>query len=301
VIGAAKNVKQSDFDDRIDVLPVADPNIFSMSQRITMAQTELQLAMSNPQMHNLYVAYRKMYEAIGVKNIDQVLPPPPPPLPKDPALENIDALAQKPFQAFPGQDHRAHITAHLNFMATNMVRNNPPVMAALQKNCLEHISLMAQEQIQLEFRQEMQMLPQMQQQAVQNPQMQQQMQQISQKIEARKAILIAEMTEEFMKEEKNITSQFDHDPLLKLKSREVDLKAMENVRKEEETKARINLDKAKLVQNRDITDDKLEQNEDLAQLRADTAIAKSIMSAETKLTSDRMKARDVKTLKGPRR
>ena len=90
-------------------------------------------------------------------------------------------------------------------------------MAALQKNCLEHISLMAQEQIQLEFREEMQMLPQMQQQAVQNPQMQQQMQQISQKIEARKAILIAEMTEEFMKEEKTITSQFDHDPLLKIK------------------------------------------------------------------------------------
>ena len=301
VVGAAKNIKQTDFDDRIDVLPVADPNIFSMSQRITMAQTELQLAMSNPQMHNLYVAYRKMYEAIGVKNIDQVLPPPPPPLPKDPALENIDALAQKPFQAFPGQDHRAHITSHLNFMATNMVRNNPPVMAALQKNCLEHISLMAQEQIQLEFREEMQMLPQMQQQAVQNPQIQQQMQQISQKIEARKAILIAEMTEEFMKEEKNITSQFDHDPLLKLKSREVDLKAMENVRKEEETKARIDLDKAKLVQNKDLTEDKLEQNEDLAHLRADTAIAKSIMSAETKLTSDRMKRKDVKTLKGPKR
>jgi hypothetical protein len=301
VVGAAKNIKQTDFDDRIDVLPVADPNIFSMSQRITMAQTELQLAMSNPQMHNLYVAYRKMYEAIGVKNIDQVLPPPPPPLPKDPALENIDALGQKPFQAFPGQDHRAHITSHLNFMATNMVRNNPPVMAALQKNCLEHISLMAQEQIQLEFREEMQMLPQMQQQAVQNPQIQQQMQQISQKIEARKAILIAEMTEEFMKEEKNITSQFDHDPLLKLKSREVDLKAMENVRKEEETKARIDLDKAKLVQNKDLTEDKLEQNEDLAHLRADTAITKSIMSAETKLTSDRMKRKDVKTLKGPQR
>ena len=301
VVGAAKNIKQADFDDRIDVLPVADPNIFSMSQRITMAQTELQLAMSNPQMHNLYVAYRKMYEAIGVKNIDQVLPPPPPPLPKDPALENIDALAQKPFQAFPGQDHRAHITSHLNFMATNMVRNNPPVMAALQKNCLEHISLMAQEQIQLEFRDELRILPQLQQQATMNPQAKMQLQEISQKIEARKAILIAEMTEEFMKEEKRITSQFDHDPLLKLKSREVDLKAMENQRKEEETKARINLDQAKLVQNREITDDKLEQNEDLAQLRADTAIAKSIMSAETKLTSDRMKAKDVKTLKGPKR
>jgi len=109
------------------------------------------------------------------------------------------------------------------------------------------------------------------------------------------------MTEEFMKEEKAITSQFDHDPLLKLKSREVDLKAMENQRKEEETKARINLDKAKLVQNRDLTEEKLEQNEDLAQLRADTAITKSVMSAETKLTSDRMKRADVKTLKGPKR
>ena len=301
VVGASRMVKQTDFDDRIDVLPMADPNIFSMTQRITLAQTELQLAMSNPQMHNLYVAYRKMYEAIGVKNIDQILPPPPPPLPKDPALENIDALGQKPFQAFPGQDHRAHITSHLNFMATNMVRNNPPVMAALQKNCLEHISLMAQEQIQLEFRDEIKMLPQMQQQAAQNPQVQQQFQEISQKIEARKAILIAEMTEEFMNEEKKITSQFDHDPLLKLKSREVDLKAMENQRKEMETEARINMDKAKLVQNKDLTEDKLEQNEDLAHLRADTAITKSIMSAETKLTSDRMKAKDVKTLKGPTR
>ena len=301
VVGASRVVKLTDFDDRVDILPVADPNIFSMQQRVTLAQTQLQLAMSNPQMHNLYMSYRKMYEAIGIKNIDQILPPPPPPLPKDPALENIDALGAKPFQAFPGQDHRAHITSHLNFMATNMVRNNPPVMAALQKNCLEHISLMAQEQIQLEFRDEMQMLPQMQQQAVQNPQIQQQFQQLSQKIEARKAILIAEMTEEFMQEEKKITSQFDHDPLLKLKSREVDLKAMENQRKEEETKSRIDLDKAKLVQNRDLTEEKLDQNEELAQLRADTAIAKSVMSAETKLTSDRMKAKDVKTLKGPKR
>ena len=81
-----------------------------------------------------------MYEALGVKNIDQVLPPPAPNAPKDPSLENIDALAGKPFQAFPGQDHQAHITAHLNFMATNLVRNNPPIMGALQKNILEHIS-----------------------------------------------------------------------------------------------------------------------------------------------------------------
>jgi hypothetical protein len=133
VVGGQKMIKQSDFDDRVDILPVADPNIFSQTQRISLAQTELQLAMSNPQMHNLYQAYRNMYEAIGVKDVDTVLIRPQPPQPKDPALEHIDSLAGKPFQAFPGQDHRAHMTAHLNFMATNMARNNPTVMASLRE------------------------------------------------------------------------------------------------------------------------------------------------------------------------
>jgi hypothetical protein len=301
VPGAARNVKQADFDERVDILPVADPNIFSMSQRISMAQTQLQLAQSNPEMHNMYMAYRTMYSAIGVKDIDQILPPPPPNQPKDPAIEHIDAMGQKPFQAFPGQDHRAHVTAHLNFMASNFVRNNPSITAALEKNIMEHISLMAQEQVELEFQQEMQMLPQMQQQAANNPQMQQQFEQVSQKIEARKAILIAEMTEDFMKEEKEITSQFDHDPLLKLKQREVDLKAMDAERKAKEDEARLNLDKMKMMQAREINEDKLQQNEDLAKLRADTAIEKSMMSAEVKLTSDAMKARDVNVLKGPKR
>jgi len=278
VVGGQRQIKQTDFDDRIDIVPVADPNIFSMSQRITLAQTELQLATSNPQIHNLYAVYRDMYSALGVKNIDQILPPPPPPMPKDPSLEHIDALGAKPFQAFPAQDHRSHITAHLNFMSTNMVRNNPAVMASIQKNILEHISLMAQEQVQLEFREEMQQMMAMQQMAQQNPQVAQQMQEVSQKIEARKATLIAEMTEEFMQEEKKITSQFDSDPLLKLKAREVDLRAMENERKREADESKSEMDRAKLVQAREINDEKLEQNEDLANLRADTSLTKQQMS-----------------------
>ena len=175
VVGGARNVKQTDFDDRIDVIPVADPNIFSMSQRITLAQTQLQLATSNPQIHNLYQVYRNMYEAIGVKNVDAVLPPPAPNAPMDPSMEHINALTGKPFQAFPGQDHQAHITAHLNFMSTNIVRNNPAIMAAIQKNILEHISIMAQEQVQLEFREQMLQMQQMQMQATTDPMMQQQM------------------------------------------------------------------------------------------------------------------------------
>ena len=231
VVGGARNIKQTDFDDRVDIVPVADPNIFSMSQRITLAQTQLQIATSNPQLHNMYQIYRNMYNAIGVKNIDAVLPPPAPVAPVDPSLEHINAMGMKPFQAFPGQDHRAHITAHLNFMSTNMVRNNPTIMAAIQKNILEHISIMAQEQVQLEFREQMQQMMMLQQQAAMNPQAQQQLQMLTNQVEARKAVLIAEMTEEYMKEEKEITSQFDSDPLLKLKSREVDLRAMENERK----------------------------------------------------------------------
>ena len=144
VVGGARTIKQIDFDDRIDIIPVADPNIFSQSQRISLAQTQLQLAQSNPQIHNLYAAYRKMYEAIGIKDVNQILPPPAQVQPIDPSVEHINALNAKPFQAFPGQDHRAHITAHLNFMSTNMVRNNPVVMAAIQKKILEHISIMAQ-------------------------------------------------------------------------------------------------------------------------------------------------------------
>jgi hypothetical protein len=274
VVGGQRMIKQSDFDDRVDILPVADPNIFSQTQRISIAQTELQLATSNPQMHNMYQAYRNMYEALGVKNIDSVLIKPMQPTPKDPALEHIDALAGKQFQAFPGQDHRAHITAHLNFMATNIARNNPMVMASLEKNIFEHISLMAQEQIELEFRDELVQLQQM----AQNPQMQQQVMMLTQRIESRKAQLIAEMMEEFMNEEKKITSQFDNDPIAKLRSRELDLRAMENDRKEREGKERMNLDKMKTMMNQANQDEKLEQNEELAKLRADTSIEKTILS-----------------------
>ena len=281
VVGGQKMIMQSDFDDRVDILPVADPNIFSQTQRISLAQTELQLATSNPQMHNMYQAYRNMYEALGVKNIDSVLVKPQPPMPQDPALEHIQALGGRPFQAFPGQNHRAHIQSHLSFMETNMARNNPMVMASLEKNIFEHISLMAQEQIELEFRDELQRIQQTQMMMQQNPQMAQQMQmqlmQMQQRIESRKAQLIAEMMEEFMNEEKKITSQFDNDPIAKLRSRELDLRAMENDRKEREGKERMDLDKMKAMMNQQNQDEKLEQNEELAKLRADTSIQKTVL------------------------
>ena len=289
VVGGQKQIKQMDFDDRIDILPVADPNIFSQTQRISMAQTELQLATSNPELHNQYAIYRNMYEALGVKNIDTILKKPPQPAPKDPALEHIDALGAKPFQAFPGQDHRAHITAHLNFMATNMVRNAPMVSASIQKNCLEHISLMGQEQIELEFKNELQQLAQMQQMMQQNPQIQQQMVPLQQKIEARKAILIADMMEDYMKEEKQITGDYGNDPIAQLRARELDIRAQDNEQKRKEAEDRLNLEKMKTMMNQGVQDEKLDQNEELANLRADTSIEKQEMANENRLTLARMK------------
>ena len=278
VVGGQRNIKVADFDERVDIIPIADPNIFSQTQRISMAQTELQLASSNPQIHNLYEAYRNMYEAIGVKNIDQILPPPQQPTPIDPAAENILALSGKPFQAFKGQDHRAHITVHLNFMATNLARNNPIVLGSLEKNIFEHISLMAQEQIEIEFREELQQLAQLQANpmlAQQDPNVQQQILSLTLAMESRKAKLIAEMTEEFKNEENKIMGQFGNDPVAKLKARELDLRAADDARKKEEGEERINLDRMRAMMNQSNFDDKLEQNKDLAMLRAGVSLAKT--------------------------
>ena len=296
VPGASREIKVQDFDERVDILPVADPNIFSQTQRISLAQSQLQLAQSNPRIHNLYQAYRSMYDALGVKNVNSILPPPAPPQPMDPALENIMAINGKPFQAFPGQDHKAHIDAHLSFMSISMVQNNPAAMMALQKNILEHISFMAQEQIQLEFVEEMQEMQMIQQQIgpmMQNPMMMQQnpqamqmaqrVQQITSQIESRKAKLIAEMMIDYAKEEDKISSEVGGDPLLKLKSRELDLKAKADQEKSQNQEARLDLDTMKAMMNQENQQDKLKQNEELAGLRAGVSLAKQQMSDASKI------------------
>ena len=288
VVGGQRQVFLQDFDDRVDIIPVADPNIFSQTQRITLAQTELQMAMSNPQMHNLYHAYRHMYEALGVKDIDVLLPPPPQPQPMDPASENILALNGKKIQAFAGQDHQAHMKAHIQFMGTTMIRNNPKAMSILQQNCIEHINLMSQEQIEMEFQEELMQVKQLQQQmqamaqqlgpqAQQNPQimeMQKKLETFQRKIESRKAVLISEFMEDYAKAEKEVLNQIENDPLLKLKDRELDLRAQEEQRKEEEGDDRLNLEKMKMLQNKEIQEDKMDMTDKHAKLRASVALAK---------------------------
>ena len=294
VVGGQNQIFKEDFSPKIDIIPVADPNIFSQTQRISIAQSEMQIAMTNPQMHNIYHAYRHMYEALGVKDIDQLLPPPPQPTALDPASENILALNGKKFQAFPKQDHQSHMKTHLRFMGTTVIRNNPAAMGMLQQNCMEHILLMATEQVEIEFAEQKQQMEQIMQQvqpmieqAQQNPQMQQQLQQdpqmqqiqqqetnLQMQMEARKSQLIAEFSDDFAEAEKEVLNQVENDPLLKLKDRELDLKAREEQARQEEAEEKINLERAKMMQSRELAEDKLEQNDEHQKLRASVSLAK---------------------------
>jgi hypothetical protein len=191
-------------------------------------------------------------------------------------------------------------------MATAMAKNNPQITASLEKNVFEHIALMADEQVQMEMRdkltkiQELQQLMQTNPQVAQNPEVKGELDRLLLDIEARKAILIAEMMEDFLTEEKKVSGDFGNDPIAKLRARELDLKAQDNQRKQQEDEARINLDKSKMLMNRNIQEDKIEQNEDLAHLRADTSLEKQRMSNRAKARSDATKRFDVTKLKGPR-
>jgi hypothetical protein len=191
-------------------------------------------------------------------------------------------------------------------MATSMAKNNPQITASLEKNIFEHIALMADEQVQMEMRdkivkiQELQQLMQTNQQVAQNPEVKGELDRLVLELESRKAILIAEMMEDFLKEEKQVSGDFGNDPIAKLRARELDLKAQDNMRKMKEDEARINLDKSKLLMNRDIQEDKMEQNEELAVLRAETSLEKQRMSNRAKARSDATKRFDVRKLKGPR-
>jgi hypothetical protein len=151
VVGGDRMIMAEDFDGRVDVIPVSDPNIFSMAQRVTLAQTQLQLAQSNPQLHNLNAAYRRMYQALEVQNIDEILPPPAEPQPLDPAIENARALMGEILNTFPDQDHDAHLRMHMAFMKTPLVSTSPQVMGTFYSHVMEHISQKSRKMVQGEI------------------------------------------------------------------------------------------------------------------------------------------------------
>ena len=285
VAGAPQQVKMQDFDARIDVLPVSDPNIFSMSQRVTLAQTQLQLAQSNPQMHNLHAAYRRMYQALEVQNIDEILPPPPPPpQPQDPAIENGLLIGGQVPQAFAQQDHDAHLTAHIALLEIPMLQNAPPVLSALFTHTLQHVSFKAREQVDKELeqisvqpQQQMQQLQLMAQAGAIDPMVaQQQMAALQQQgptqftpeqIESRVAQVEEEMIKDLMLKLSYSPEGDQEDPLVKIRMQELSIKQMEAQHKAAMDQANLELEGARLEQ-RAVTDAaRLDLQEEVAENR----------------------------------
>jgi len=261
VYGGPRQIKSADFDQRVDILPVADPNIMSMAQRVTLAQSQLQIAMSNPQMHNLHEAYRRVYEALGTKQIEALLKPAPKqPEPLDPAKENARALQMRLLTAFEFQDHDAHLSAHMAFMNSRMVQINPQVYALLQSHVSDHISFKAKAEVMqmMQGNQEMMMLSQ------QDPE------QFEIMFQAEVAKVAARITTELVQAEMQQAAG-KQDPLIKIKQQEVDLRAMDLQRKAEETKFKAEQENMRQAEKLQYEYDRLQQQDEQSNERLDIA------------------------------
>jgi hypothetical protein len=244
VYGADRLIKAKDFDDRVDVLPVADPNTFSVSQRVTLASEQLKIAMSNPAIHDIREAYRRVYEALGTQAIDSLLLPTEEPIPKDPALENMDSMGLKPLKPFATQDHEAHIEAHMAFMKSRMVQINPQVYAGLQAHISEHISLKANQEVVEMMSQDLNLV----QLSEVDPEA------WTVQFNAMVAKRVVELTTMLVGAEGG-----QQDPLVALKSRELDLKAMDMQRKSQENSVEEQRKQNELMMDSSLEQERLRQ------------------------------------------
>ena len=277
VAGGDRTVMAADFDGRVDVIPVSDPNIFSMAQRVTLAQTQLQLAQSNPQVHNLHAAFRRMYQALEVQNIDEILPPPPKPQPLDPLIENARALTGELLMAFDGQDHDAHIELHVMFMKTPIVMTSPQVMGILMGHLQEHISKKAREMVMTQVQGLISQVQLMAQSGAVDPQTaQQQIMEVQQQMqnpeEIEKMVALQEM--QLMNDlMPKITPQGEdpmQDPLVQIRMQELGVKQQDLQRKSIDDAAQIQLEMNKMQQRAATDAARIESIEDIAAQRDDT-------------------------------
>ena len=260
VVGGSKEIKTEDFSDDVDIIPVSNPNIHSTAQRIAIAQQELQLAMAAPQIHNIREAYRRMYEALGVRDVDNLLIPQQEPIAQDPAMENAQALSLNELKAFPGQDHDAHIKAHLVFGSSPMVLSQPQVAIELQKHIMQHISIKAREMATSEIET---YPPGMSEEEVQV------------QLNARMAQFIAQFTEELKQASMQMSGQGGPDPLLQLKEQELQIRAQKDQADAQTDQARLGLEAERIKQQQRNVDAKIQSQEDIAELRARVNLEKS--------------------------
>jgi hypothetical protein len=268
VPGGDKKIMQSDFDDRVDVVPVSNPNVFSQAQRIVLAQTKLQLATQAPELHNLSEVFRDMYEALGVTDVDRIMKavPDEEPTPLDPAQENINALDMLPLHAFEGQNHQAHIMAHLVFGSTPMVANLPSMAMSLQKHIMEHVQIAAKEQAAVAYLQQMQ---QRGGKAATDEEM----------LETEK--LTAQFVAEGLQQVKELSGQLSGagapDPLVQLKEQELQLKAQADQADQQIDQAKVQLDAQNQQMRSSQFDQRLASQERQTQARIQAAMQRELL------------------------
>ena len=266
VSGGDQTIMAQDFDDRVDVIPVSNPNVFSQAQRIMLAQTKLQLAAQAPEMHNMHEVFRDMYEALGVTDVDRLMKATPAEIPEplDPAQENINALDQLPMTAFEGQNHEAHIMAHLTFGATPMVGQMPAVAINLQKHVMEHVQIGAREQAAQQY------LQMVQQQGGQPADDQQMLQ-----MEQMTAQFVAEGLQQLRQLSQQLSGAGAPDPLVQLKEAELQQKAQADQADQQIDQAKVQL----TAQNQEMRSDQFQQRL-AAQERQTQARIQSAMERE---------------------
>ena len=286
VIGGDQMIKQADFDDRVDVIPVSDPNFFSMSQRITLAQQELQLVQAAPELHNMKEAYRRMYQALGSENIEALLlPDPPPPAPMDPSQENGAALMGAPPTAFPEQEHMVHIEVHLSLLEIPVALMNPATVPSLVSHIFQHVTLEAQRMADQQMPEQQMpqggngmmpqggngMMPQMQEGGMMppggppgmppggppppNPQK-----------EGLKAQIELQLLEQIMPRLEEILSPPD-DGVVQLKQQELVIREQENEDDKQIAEQKLKLDAAKLAQKDEADSKKIKAQKDIAKMK----------------------------------
>ena len=253
-------IMQQDFDGRVDIMPVSDPSIFSMAQRLSLAQTQMQLAQQAPQLHNQYEAYRRMYDAMDIKNIDAILPPPQPPQPLDPATENANAVKGMPLQVFPPQDHEAHIVAHVMFLSSQVGTANPQAFVLLLSHVQEHIGALARDQV-IAFFQEAA------QQAMQAgepvPQIAPDL------VESTVAQQVSEVMRDIMPA---LQANQQQDPLVGIRQQELENSQMEIQRKMANDEMDFQIDREKLQQSYELAQQRQKLQADIAEARNDVNI-----------------------------
>ena len=256
VPGASRSIKRQDFNNMVAVLPVADPNIFSTAQRLLLAQTQLELAQSAPQMHNMYEAYYRVYAALNVRDIDGILRPQNSQMPKDPATENSDVLDGMELKAFAGQQHDAHIAAHLMMGLSPLIGANPLAAATLQKHVLQHVRLKAEEDVEVELFKQYGSDPKGMVSEIQR--------------EGMVALLVAQ----YMQQVRDLQNQLvggaggDADPVVQLKEKEIELRAQGLQQDAQVDQAKLQLDAQKLQQDEAAAQARIQSQENIAQLRA---------------------------------